>query len=47
MVKMPVNVIFELRSIEELEPTLEMFEKMRKSHPDTTINAEIRVLPKD
>lgn len=47
MVKMPVKIIFELKSMEELESALKIFEKARESHPDTTINAEIRVLPKD
>jgi len=46
MVKMPVKIIFELKSMEELESALKIFEKARDSHPDTTINAEIRVLPK-
>lgn len=47
MVKMPVKIIFELKSMEELESALKIFEKARESHLDTTINAEIRVLPKD
>ena len=44
---MPVKIILELKSVEELESALEVFEKTRDSHPDTVINAEIRVLPKD
>ncbi len=47
MLKMPVKIIFELKSMEELESALEIFEKARELHPDTAINAEIRVLPED
>lgn len=47
MLKMPVKIIFELKSLEKLESALEIFEKVRESHPDTAINAEIRVIPED
>lgn len=47
MTKIPVKVISELKSMEELNTTLEIFEKVRDLHPDTTIIIEIRVLPKD
>ncbi len=43
MTKLPVKIIFELKSAEKLDEVLREFEKIRDSHPDTTVNAEIRV----
>lgn len=44
MVKMPIKIVIELKNAEELETALNIFEKVRDSHPDTTIDSEIRVL---
>ncbi len=45
--KLPVKIIFELKSAENLDKVLGEFEKIRDSHPDTTVDAEIRVQPEN
>jgi hypothetical protein len=47
MSKMPIKIIFELKNTNELESVLNSFEKIRDAHPETTIDAEIRVRTKD
>ena len=44
---LPVKIIFELKSVEDMEMVLTTVENVRKTHPDTTISAEIRVQPEN
>ncbi len=44
---LPVKIIFELQNVEKLDEVLEELEKIRDSHPDTVVNAEIRVQPEN
>ncbi len=44
---LPVQIIFELKRVEDLELILTTVENVRKMHPDTTIAVEIRVQPED
>lgn len=47
MTKTPVKIIFELKSMKDLEAALSTYEEVRDAHPDTVINAEIRVRIKE
>lgn len=47
MTKMPLKVIFELKDVKMMETVISAFEKVRDTHPDTIMNAEIRVRPKN
>ena len=43
----PIRIRFKLKHIGDLEATLGLIEKIKKSHPDTTLIVEIRVRPLD
>ena len=43
MSKTPIKIIFEPKNTNELESALNSIEKLRDAHPETVIDAEIRV----
>ena len=43
----PVKIILELESMKDLETALSTYEEARDAHPDTVMNAEIRVRIKE
>ncbi len=47
MTKTPVEIEIELKDVEAIEKALSELEKTRDSHPDITLDAKIRVCPKD
>jgi len=47
MTKLPVKIIFELKSVKDLDEVLGEVENIRNAHPDTTVDTEIRVQPEN